>query len=270
MRGKTSYRVQVLDRAFAILDIFEEKGPLVGVVELSENLKLHKSTVFRLLKVLEQHKYLERAHEDGKYKLGSKIIHLGMCALADVDVAEAGQGYLEKLVSLTGETAHLGVLRGGQIISVAVAHGSKNLRLGVHVGGSSPPHCSALGKAILAFLSSDECQRVISNIDFSAHTAHTISKKSAFLKELSRIRKNGYSIDNEEFEEGLKCIGAPVFNYSGRVVAAISIAGPAFRMTKPTIDSLKSTVVQTANGLSHDLGFRTRSLASKAIRQSNL
>jgi IclR family transcriptional regulator, KDG regulon repressor len=257
MPAKGSYHVQVLDRAFAILDAVAEKGSLVRVAELSKQLKLDKSTVFRLLKVLEQNKYLERAPSDGKYRLGTKLLHLGMLALAEVDVAKASQAYLERLVSLTGETAHMGVLRNGQIISVAVAQGSMNLRLGVSVGGSSPPHCTALGKAILAFLPAEECLSVIERIHFATHTPHTIAKKSAFMKELKTVRERGYSIDNEEFEPGLKCIGAPVHNYSGKVVGAISVAGPAFRMTNSNLARLGRTVMHTARQLSEELGVRS-------------
>jgi|SRR5882724_6719823 len=258
MPAKASYHVQVLDRAFAILDaLAEKKGSLVRVTELSKDLKLDKSTVFRLLKVLEQNKYVERAPGGGNYRLGTKILHLAMFALADVDVTQASQAYLDRLVSLTGETAHMGVLRNGQIISVAVAHGSMNLRLGVDVGGNSPPHCTALGKAILAFLPRDECLSVVDQIRFASHSPYTITKKSVFLKELKTIRERGYSIDNEEFEPGLKCIGAPIHNYLGKVVGAISVAGPAFRMTNANITRLGSTVVQTAGELSEELGFRS-------------
>jgi IclR family transcriptional regulator, KDG regulon repressor len=257
MRAKASYHVQVLDRAFAILDALAENGSRVRVVELSKHLKLDKSTVFRLLKVLEQNKYVERAPDDGKYRLGTKILHLGMRAMADIDVPQASQAYLERLVSLTGETAHMGVLRNSQIISVAVANGSMNLRLGVNVGGNSPPHCTALGKAILAFLPPDECRSVIDRISFDTHTPNTITKKSAFMRELKRVREREYSIDNEEFEPGLKCIGAPVHNYSGKVIGAISVAGPAFRMTNANISSLSGTVIQTAKELSEELGFRS-------------
>jgi IclR family KDG regulon transcriptional repressor len=263
MRAKASYRVQVLDRAFAILDVLaEKKGSLVRVTELSKHLKLDKSTVFRLLKVLEQNRYVERAPSDGKYRLGTKILHLGMLALTDVDVAQASQAYLERLVSLTGETAYMGVLRNSQIISVAVAHGSMNLRLGVNVGGNSPLYCTGLGKAILAFLPRDECLSVIDRIRFASHTPRTITKKSVFIKELKAVRERGYSIDNEEFEPGLKCIGAPVLNYSGKVVGAISVAGPAFRMTDANIARLIGSVIQTAKELSEELGFRSPKISA--------
>jgi IclR family transcriptional regulator, KDG regulon repressor len=257
MGAKAVYRVQVLDRAFAILDALAEKGSLVRVTELSKHLKLDKSTVFRLLKVLEQNKYVERAQGDGKYKLGTKILQLGMLALADVDVTQAAQSYIERLASITGETAHLGVLRNSQIISVAVAHGSNVLSLGVDIGGHSPAHCTALGKAILAFMPRDECLSAIAQLRFVTRTPHTITRKSVFMKELKTIRERGYSIDNEEFEPGLKCFGAPVRNYSGKVVAAISVAGPAFRLTKANGARIIGIVTQTANELSEELGFRS-------------
>jgi IclR family transcriptional regulator, KDG regulon repressor len=258
MGPKRSYHVQVLDRAFAILDaLAEKKGSLARVAELSKHLKLDKSTVYRLLKVLERNEYVERDPSDGNFRLGAKILHLAALAMADVDVTQASQPYLEKLVSLTGETAHLGVLRNSQIISVAVALGSMNLRMGVSVGGNSPIHCTALGKAILAFVPRDECLSIIEGIRFASLTSRTITKKSALVKELQSVRERGYSIDNEEFEPGLKCIGAPVRNNSGKVIGAISVAGPAFRMTEPNMARLSGNLIQTANELSEELGFRS-------------
>jgi len=133
------------------------------------------------------------------------------------------------------------------------------LSLGVDVGGSSPPHCTALGKAILAFLPQDECLSVMDQLHFAARTPRTITRKAVFMKELKTIRERGYSVDNEEFERGLKSFGAPVRNYSGKVVAAISVAGPAFRLTKANSARINSIVTQTANELSAELGFRSLS-----------
>jgi DNA-binding IclR family transcriptional regulator len=103
----------------------------------------------------------------------------------------------------------------------------------------------------------EECVAEVGQLHFATHAPHTISTKSQFMKELKTVRERGYSIDNEEFEPGLKCIGAPVRNYSGKVVGAISMAGPAFRLTKPNVTRLSGTVIQTADELSEELGYRS-------------
>jgi len=248
------YRVQVLDRAFRILDVLSENGPEMKVSEISARLQLHKSTVHRLLMVLERHRCVEKNSASGKYRLGWKLLELGTKTVARLDLGQRARPYLERLVRETGETAHLGVFSQGEIISVLHVDSPRTLRTPSTVGRQSPAHCTSLGKCFLAFLPEAEVDEIIRGKGLKPYARNTITQGELLKRELGRVRERGYAVDNEEFEEGLKCIGAPVRDHSGKVVAAISIAGPASRMVEQRMPTLTRSVVTAANHLSAELG----------------
>ncbi len=255
---KERYRVQVLDRVFAILDRLAEDGGELGAAELAAHLDLHKSTGHRLLTVLERNSYVERNPVTGKYRLGWKLIDLGMRAIARMDLRELARPELKRLMDETGETAHLGVLRKGEVVSVANVQSRRTLRTPGTVGQRAPAHCSSQGKAILAFLSPEELREFVQTHGLKAYTKNTLARFSALRAELERVRELGYAVDNEEYEEGLKCIGAPVRDHSGEIVTAISIAGPASRLGRDRMPALVHSVTSAAARLSASLGYRDR------------
>ncbi|HEX5481988.1 MAG TPA: IclR family transcriptional regulator [Terriglobia bacterium] len=249
------YRIRVLDRVFKLLDILAKDNRELGLVEITNGLGLHKSSVHRLLMVLEDFQYVSRNPVTGKYGLGGKLIELGMKAVSRLDLYQAARPYLERLVAGTGETAHVGVLREGEIISVVNVQSSQTLRLPSTVGRRAPVHCSSLGKAILAFLPESEVRDVLGTRAFKAYTRKTIIKPVLLRKELKKVREQGYACDDEEFEEGLRCIGAPIRDHTGKVIAAISIAGPAFRLKDERLPGLVRAVKEAATALSVNLGY---------------
>lgn len=255
-KQKSGYNVNVLERTFEILEAYSQDGQEPGMTELVEKLHIPKSTVHRLIMVLERHGYLERSPITERYHLGSKLVQLGMHALSRLDLGNTATPYLQRLVQQTGETSHLGVLRQGKIISLFHAQGTHAVRPLSTVGRLSPLHCTSLGKAILAFLPEEEAEEWISTIDFKAHTPKTITRAGIFRAELKKVREAGYAMDNEEFEEGLKCMGAPIRDHVGRVVAAISVAMPSFRMKRDRMAELSRAVVKVAEDLSAALGYR--------------
>jgi len=250
------YQVQVLDRALGILDSLSNEGPELGPAELSEMLKLHKSTVHRLLMVLERHRLIERGPENGKYRLGMKLFELGSQAVAQLDLRERAQPYLERLVSETGETAHICVLNGDRMLSIVNVESSRTLRTPSTIGQRTPLHCTSVGKTILAFLPEDEADRLIDKCELTQYTARTLTTRARLKAELKLIRRRGYAMDKGEIEEGLRCLGAPVWDYSGKIVAALSIAGPAFRLTEGRIPAVSQAVLAAAKHLSEELGYR--------------
>ena len=252
----TTYRVQVLDRAFTILNALAQNGSELGLAELSAALRLHKSTVHRLLMMLEQHRYVERDSSSGKYRLGWKLFELGMQAVARRDLFLLAPPVVEWLKAETGETAHLGILREGEVISVVNVEGQKTVRTPSTVGRRSPAHCTSLGKAILAFLPRQQVSEFVRTCGLRSYTRNTITGPSGLESELGRIRELGYAVDDEELEDGLRCIGAPVRDHTGRVVAAISIAGPAFRLGKESLPALAAAVKCAAARLSASLGHQ--------------
>jgi DNA-binding IclR family transcriptional regulator len=251
----TPYRVQVLDRAFVLMDVLAASDHALGVTELGERVGLNKSTVHRLLAVLERNRYVERDFGTGRYRLGLKLVHLGSAALSRVDLYSRARAFVERLVEETGETAHVGVLRQSEVISLVDVESRRTVRTPSTVGRRSPLHCTSQGKALLAFLPAAELEMVLRGYRFTAFTRSTIRSAQRFRAELERVRRNGFAIDDEEFEEGLRCIGAPVRDHSGKVAAAISIAGPAFRVSPERMPELIRSVLSVAAGLSAAMGF---------------
>lgn len=252
------YHVQVLERAFAILSLLAEDGGELGGTELAARLDLHKSTGHRLLAVLQRNRYVERNPVNGKYRLGWKLIDLGMTAISRMDVRELARPELERLMEETGETAHLGVLQQGEVVSVANVQSHRSLRTPATVGQQSPAHCSSQGKVMLAQLSQGDLRKFVQAYGLKAYTGSTLTRIAALRAELERVREQGYALDSEELEEGLNCIGAPVRDHSGAVVAAISIAGPASRLSSRRMPALVHSVTCAASRLSVSLGYRER------------
>ena len=249
------YQVQVLDRAIAILDALAETSGEFGRVELANRLGLHKSTLLRLLIVLEQHRLIRKDPIERKYGLGMRLFELGSRTVAQMDVRRRAEPILRRLVQETGETAHVAILTGTEMLSLINVESPKKLRTPVTVGGLSPVHCTSVGKAVVASLPEIEPDALLAKLSFKRFTRRTLVTRTAVIAELMRVRARGYAVDNEEIEDGLRCVGAPIRDYSGRVVAAMSIAGPVFRMKIERLPSLARAVVSAAQDFSLDLGY---------------
>ena len=250
------YRVQVLDRALGILDLLSSEGPELAPNELSGQLVLHKSTLHRLLQVLEQHRLVDKNPNTGKYRLGLKLFEFGSRAVAQIDLRERVRPYLERLVYETGETAHMCILDRSEMLSLANVESPRTIRTPSTIGHRIPVHCTAAGKAVLAFLPERELNALLKKRSLKSYTRNTITTSVRLRAELQLIRKRGYAVDNEEIEDGLKCIAAPIKDYSGKVIASISIAGPVFRITRGKASSMARSVIEAANRLSTELGYQ--------------
>jgi IclR family KDG regulon transcriptional repressor len=250
------YHVQVLDRAFRILDELANGATDLAGIEISERVELHRSTAHRLLAVLEKNRFVERDADNARYRLGWRLFELGMIAASRLDLYERAKPELLRLVEETGETAHVGVLRQGEVISLLNVEGKPSVRTPATVGRRTPMHCTSQGKAILAFSPPTQLDTLLSGYRFASCTPNTITDSSRLCTELARVRRRGYALDNEEFELGLRCIAAPVRDHTGEVIAAISIAGPAFRIGGQQIPNLSRTVMAAAARLSASLGYR--------------
>jgi len=246
----------VLDRALGILTVLSSEGPELALGELVERSGLHKSTVHRLLMVLEQHRFIERRAQSGKYSLGLKLFELGHQASAQLGLTERAKPSLERLVFETGETANLCILDEGEVLYLEKKEAPRTVRIPAIVGRRYPPHCGAAGKTLLAFLPEDQVDELIKKRGLKAYTKNTITTPAQLKAELQTVRERGYALDNEEYEEGLKCIGAPVLDYSGSVIASIGIAGLGFRLTEEKIPALALLVKSVARDLSAEFGNR--------------
>ncbi len=249
------YRVQVLERAIAILEFLAEQNSALGLGQISKALRLNKTTAHRLLSVLEHHHFVEKNGSNGQYSLGTKLFELGNRAVSRLDLLQRARPFLRRLVDETGETAHLAVLRQGEVLSLANVESPRTLRTPSTVGRRSPVHCTSIGKAILAYRPETEADEIIRTHGLRKFTERTITSPGAFKRELRRVREQGYAMDDEEFEYGLRCIGAPVRNHTGEVIGAVSVTGPAIRLTKERMPALIRCVVETVAEFSAGLGY---------------
>jgi DNA-binding IclR family transcriptional regulator len=249
------YRVQVLDRTIAVLRAVADADTDLPAGEIAKQLRLHKSTVHRLLVVLEHYRLIKKG-PDGAYRLGTGLIELGDRASSRLKLSERAAPFLQELASQTGEGAHVTILSGTEMLSIATVEGRWSLQSLTRTGFRTQIHCTAAGKAVLAFLPEDACDDLIARLPLKRNTRRTIVKPSAFKMELMRVRAAGFAIDDEEFEEGLRCIGAPIFDHRGHVIASISMAAPVFRLRKERIPHIARIVIAAAQGLSADLGHQ--------------
>jgi DNA-binding IclR family transcriptional regulator len=259
--ANSPYQVQVLDRALAILDTLSAQGPDLSLGEVSDKLDLHKSTTHRLMMVLERHKLIERNSVNGRYRLGLKLFELGTRAISQLDLRERARPFLEKLVLETSETVHLCILDDSEVVYLDKVEPVRSIRMATSVGRRNPAHCTAVGKAIMAYLSEAQVEEIIRKQGMKAMTANTITSLVELKKELKAVRERGYAIDNEEIEEGVRCVGCVVRNFSGEPLAAISVSAPAFRLTKDKVKGLSQPVVAAAHAFSRELGFKQEALA---------
>jgi DNA-binding IclR family transcriptional regulator len=258
-----TYKVQALDRAFAVLDLLGESDTPLGLAQVALSLQLHKSTAHRFLMVLEQHRMVERT-AGGKFRLGLKLFDLGNRAIEQFDLRERSQQHLRRLVAETEETAHLCILEGAHVIYIDKIEPGRSVRMITRIGSSNPVHCTSVGKAILAFLPEDRIADIIRRTRFERFTHRTIATADALRTEIEKTRRRGYAVDDEELEEGLRCIAVPVLDAQRQPVAAVSVSGPSFRVTAQKLPAIANHLLQCVRGISLDMGFISAGRGSRA------
>ena len=208
--GSGRYRIQAIERAVAILNAFTAEDPELGVTDLAERLGLHKSTIHRFLVNLEAAGLVERDRHTSRYRLGLRIFELGGLVLQQMNLWDEALPFLEGLVHDTGETGHLAVLDGGEAVYIEKVEARRALRIPSAIGRGYPAHATSLGKILLAHLEPDALDALVVERGLPRCAPNTITEPSALNTELERIRVQGYAVDDEEYEDGLRCIGAPI------------------------------------------------------------
>jgi DNA-binding IclR family transcriptional regulator len=260
-----TYKVQALDRAFAVLDLLGESSTPLGLAQVASSLQLHKSTAHRFLMVLERHHMVERT-TNGKFRLGLRLFEFGNRAIEQYDLRERAQPHLRRLVAETEETAHLCILEQGHVIYIDKIEPARSVRMITRVGASNPIYCTSVGKAMLAFLPEERMEEIIRRIKFERFTQRTISTLEALRVEIEKTRRRGYAIDDEEFEEGLRCIAVPILDAQRNPVAAVSVSGPSFRVTAHKLPAIANHLLHCVRNISVDMGF----VAASRLRRTAL
>ncbi len=256
-REKSTYMIQSVLHALKVLEEFDGDTAEFGVTELSKRLRLHKNNVFRLLATLEMAGYIEQNNISESYRLGLKALRLGQAYLEQMGFVKQARPVLEEVVRECNETAYVGVIREHAVVYLDVVEAAQVVRVATRVGWRLPIHCSAIGKAQLAYKSEAQVEKMCQLDDLKVYTPKTIVNREAFLAELAEIREAGYAVDNEEYEPAIKCVGAPVRDYTGQTVGGISITGPFFRLTDQRMENdIIPLAVRAADEISRRLGFR--------------
>ncbi len=253
VHGTGQYRIKVLEKALAVLELFDEQGTELTLTEIGERLGIHKTTVFRIVTVLDNSNYLEKADGSAKYRLGFKLLHLGSLVESGTELKRCARPVLERLQEECDETVHLVVLNKGEALYLDKIEGRKTVRVVSRVGMTLPAHCSGVGKVLLAFLPDDRVESIVRAKGLKRFTPNTITDREQLHAELCRIRERGYALDDEEIEVGLRCVAAPIKDASGDVIGALSISGPAFRFDGKEAERLTALALQAAARVSEAL-----------------
>ena len=257
-KSKGEYAIQTVSNAVRLLEVFRDEEEL-GVTELSRRLALHKNNVFRLLATLEQQGYIEQSADNERYRLGVRCLELGQAYSRSRSLTRLARAALEKLAVQTAETAHLALMRDFEVVHVDGEQPDALIVTGLRVGRRLPLHCTALGKVLLGCAPDavrKAYDREVVAAGLEKRTPHTIEDGLKFFEELRTVAVRGFARDHGECEAGLRCAAAPVLDFSGRVVAALSVSGPAFRVSEEKLlAELAPAVVAAAEGLSRELGF---------------
>ena len=244
--------VQSVDRALTILGILARLGE-AGVTEIAGELRVHKSTAFRLVATLEQHGMVEQNEERGKYRLGFGVLRLAGATTARLDVVQEARPICRKLAADSGETVNIAVLSDRSALYLDQVAGQSALQSHNWVGQHIPLHATSNGKVLLTGLSSAELENRLPRL--AAYTPATVTTKARLRKELAEVREQGYAVAVDELEAGLTAIAAPIHNANGDVIASLSVSGPTFRLNEARVKELVPVVQDAADEISRRLGY---------------
>lgn len=255
-KDKSDYVIQSVSHALDVLEQFRGDTDELGVTELSKRLKLHKNNVFRLLATLEARGYIEQNRVTENYRLGLKSLELGQAFIKQMGLLRQAHPVLKELVAKCNETAYVGIIRDREIVYLDAVEAKQTVRVVSRVGNRLPTYCTAIGKAQIAFAESEEDIDQLLPRELKRFTSRTFAERKQLLEHLRKVRETGYAVDSGEYEEDVKCVGAPIRDYTRRVVGGICLSGPAVRMDDERIhQELAPLVVKASREISSRLGY---------------
>lgn len=259
-----------LTRALKIMETLEESGKPLGVTEIARRIGVHKSSVYRLVRTMVEFDFLEQHTDSAAYWLGAKLSLLGDMASLHLELPKRVRPHVERLAQLTRETANFVKLQGYRCLYLVSIPTDQSIGMIARpYGATDGIHCTAVGKAILAFVDPARAENLLGRVPFVRRTAQTLTTPDQVLQELPTVRANGYAVDDQENEEHVRCIGSPVFDADGTVVGGVSISGPDFRIDDGSLPDLATQVIRCAVDVSAGLGLpgRVNPLMRAAGRQ---
>jgi IclR family KDG regulon transcriptional repressor len=243
-------------KALKVLQTFTEDRTELGVTQIADLLRTHKSSISRILMTLMAEGFVEKNPLTNKYRLGMKLVDLGNRVLSRFDLKDYASPHLETLAQKTNEIIHLSVLDKDEILYIDKKGTGQVLTVATKVGGRNPAHACGMGKVLLSGLPQEELMKTLATAPLKRFTPTTITEVPMLLKEFEKIRRQGYAIDNEESFTGIKCVAAPITDGRGNVIAAMSATVPTQRMEKERMRELTTLVTECARRISDQFKAR--------------
>lgn len=238
-------------KALQVLDYLSQRQGSVGITECARDLGINKATIYRLLFTLEEFGLVAQDAENGRYRLGSRVLSLSHAYWSQIGYNEAVEAELHRLRRDAQETVNLAVLEGGKCVYIYSFEGMHAVRMvSVPPGSTDYAHCTAVGKAMLAYLPKDEVDAVIKRHGLPKRTENTIDDPQLLFHQLQEVRRRGFAVDEEENAPDCRCVAAAMLNEAGRPIGAISIAGPSTRLLRKRDDIWGKMVINAARRLS--------------------
>lgn len=251
-QDRDRYHVQILSRAIAVLFAFSARRPERSLDELAEELGFNKTSLLRILRTLESERFVLR---DGDlYRLGPRVLDFGNVYLSSLSVNEVARAPMERLALELGQTVSLAILDGFDVVYVGIEHAQREVGIQGEVGGRHLAHATGLGKVMLADLPKERLDELLSERELERLTHRTIVDPDALRQRLRKVRDDGYAMDDEERAIGIRCVAAPIRDHQGRVIAAMSIAGPIFHMLDEEMPRVRDRLLEAAAYVSERLG----------------
>ena len=244
---------QTVLKALDVLECLAQSDVPLSAQDVALRTGLSRTTAYRLLTTMSARGYVV-AGDDARFRLGAGLLRLATAVLEHLNLPEVAAPELHEVNRETGETTYLGILDQGEVLYVARVESPQPIRLHSVVGTRNPVHCTALGKALLAYLPPAESAVIVNAKPLAARTPSTIVEPERYMAHLQEVRARGYAIDDIENEEGVRCVAAPIFGHEGRPVAAISVAAPAYRMSLERVREISEIVRREAAKVSAKLG----------------
>lgn len=243
-----------LTKGLIILEIMMQCDN-VGVTEIAKELKVNKSSAYRLLVTLEERGFVKQDQISGKYSLGMKLAGFRTKILEGFDIRDIGRPFLARLTEETKESAALSMLQKDRVVVIERNLSKEPISANLYVGLVEPLHCTALGKVLLAFQPAEKQKRVIDSLNLERFTSNTITETELLEKQLDEVRKNGYAVDDEEYSMGMRCLAGPVFDSKGEVIAAIGISGPVTRLAPNMLGFYIDIIKRVSQEFSANMGY---------------
>ena len=256
MKDPQEYNVRAVERALAILRCFDDEHPERGLSEVAQAVNLHKATAHRIVTTLLNHGYLERTADGERYRLGLQLADLGFKVVRRMDLRREALPYMRELAQQFDETCDLSILDQGSVFDIEVVRRNHALTIAAAVGQRMPAYCTASGRVFLAHLPAAELDAML-NRPLLRCTEKTNTSPVELRRELEVIRRQGYAVDDEEYEDGIRAVAAPIRDRGGQVVAVLAMPGPANRLTPERVPEIATALQEAAEAISHRMGWQS-------------